>query len=131
MLAGRSSHFRASILLLVLTVPRLNEHMTTGVIRKIHASEESFLDMGAKLLDLTVDLGDVFAHDCPPISHYRIALRDKVWLRQLFVAPGDEVEPGANLAYFSTNRDETLDGVPVRALHVSIAGILAASDWWE
>ena len=53
-------------MLIVLTLPRINEHMTVAEIQTIHAAEGQFLDLGAKLLDLSIDLSSVAPHDCPP-----------------------------------------------------------------
>jgi hypothetical protein len=117
-------------LLLNLTLPRINEHMTTAVMRTIHAEVGSLLLPGAKLLDLSVDLSTVMPHDCPPVSLYRIALRDRVWLRKLAVALGDEMAIGADMALFSTEPEESLDGVPARAVRVTLAGIIDRSSWW-
>jgi hypothetical protein len=117
-------------LLLTLTLPRINEYMTTAVIKKIYASAGAALTVGAKLLDLSVDLSAVLPHDCPPVSLYRIALRDRVWLRGLDVAPGDEVGIGAALAHFSTEPDEPLGGEPARAVRITLAGIIDQSGWW-
>jgi hypothetical protein len=105
--------------------------MTTALVNKIYANEGVSLNVGAKLLDLRVDLSAAAPHDCPPVSYYRVALRDRVWLRRLTVAPGDDVEVGATMAQFSTESDEPLDGEPARAIRVTIAGILAESDWWS
>jgi hypothetical protein len=105
--------------------------MSTALIRTVYAAEGSALDIGAKLLDLTIDLSSVVAHDCPPISHYRIAIRDRGWLRRLLVAPGDNIETGAVMAQFTTEPDEPLDGGPARAMRITVAGILDQSDWWD
>ena len=118
-------------MLLNLTLPRFNEHMTSAVIEKIHAEVNTALPLGAKLLDLSIDLSAVMPHDCPPISLYRIALRDRVWLRKLAVTPGDDIAIGAVLAHFSTEPDEPLAGNPVRGVRVTIAGILDPSSWWH
>ena len=71
------------------------------------------------------------ANDCPPVTYHRIALRERVWLRRLQVAAGDEVAPGAVIAVFSTEPDETLDVAPQRPVRVSVAGILHEPDWWQ
>ena len=115
---------------MTLTLPRINELMTSAVVLAIHAAAGSALTPGAKLLDLSVDLSAAAAHDCPPISLYRIVLRDRAWLRRVAVARGDDVAVGALLAYFSTEPDEALDGKPARPVRVMIAGILAQEDGW-
>jgi len=118
-------------LLLNLTLPRINEHMTTAVIKTIHAEAGTALPLGAKLLDLSIDLSAMLPHDCPPVSMYRIALRDRVWLRKLAVAPGDEIAVGGVLAVFTTAPDESMDAEPDRAVRVTIAGIIDPSSWWS
>ena len=117
-------------MLILLTLPRTNEYMTEAVIRKIYATEGELLAVGAKFLDFAVDLSARVPHDCPPIQHYRLAVRDRAWLRRLKVAAGDEVPMGATLALFSTAPDEPLDGKPARAVRLSLAGIIDSSDWW-
>lgn len=116
-------------MLLNLTAPRINAYMTTAIVDAVHAAVGQALPVGGKLIDLTVDLSAAAPHDCPPIAHYRLTVRDKVWLRRLDVAPGDEPEVGASLALFSTEPDEPLDAAPARPVRVAIAGIIAESAW--
>jgi hypothetical protein len=117
-------------LLLTLTLPKLGEHMTTAVIKTLYGAPGTLLLPGSKLLDLSVDLSALIPQDCPPIALYRIALRERVWLRELAVTAGDEIPVAAPLARFSTDPDESLDAFPERALRVTIAGIVDASEWW-
>jgi hypothetical protein len=116
--------------LLTLALPRINEHMTTAVIAAIHASAGAPVVPGAMFADVTVDLSATAEQDCPPISYYRIVLRDRAWLRVLHVARGDEVAAGASLALFSTDPGEALDAAPARAIRTTIAGILAPVAGW-
>jgi pyruvate/2-oxoglutarate dehydrogenase complex dihydrolipoamide acyltransferase (E2) component len=118
-------------LLILLTLPRINEHMTVATIREIHAAEGEFLGPGAKILDLLVDLSSIAPHDCPPISLYRIAMRDKAWVRHLAVSRGDTVPVGTDLARFTTEPDEPLTGAPARAARITVAGIIDQTDWWS
>ena len=111
-------------MLLNLTLPQINPLMTTAVIDRIYAGVGAQIPLGSKLFDLTVDLSAAAPHDCPPIGHYRLVIRDRLWLRRLDVAPGDEPNVGASLALFSTEPDEPLDGVPVRQTRVAIVGII-------
>ncbi len=95
-------------MLLAFALPRVNPHMSSAIVSAIHARE-----------------GDALAaQDCPPISHFRVVLRERAWLRRLLVARGDEVAVGAPLAWFSTEPDEPLDAAPAREARISIAGIL-------
>jgi len=116
--------------LITLKLPRINQLMTVAGIRRIHAAEGDFLNLGAKLLDLTIDLSSVAPNDCPPISVYRLAMRDRVWLRRLVVSPGDDVAVGAELACFTTEADEPITGTPGRAARITVAGILDETNWW-
>lgn len=98
--------------------------MSSAKIDRVHALEGTFLKIGSKFLDLTVDLSDVSFEDCPPISHYRLALREGVWLRRLLVAAGDEPEVGAALALATTSPDDPLEGAPQRSARITTAGIV-------
>ena len=118
-------------MLLNLTLPRINPEMTTATIDRILIAVGGAVPLGGKLLDLTVDLSAAAPHDCPPISHYRLVARDRVWLRRLDVAAGSEPEVGASLALFSTEPDEPLSGPPARSLRVAVAGIIPQASWDE
>lgn len=118
-------------MLLALTLPRINPLMTVAVIQKVYATEGELLTVGAKLMDLRVDLSSVAPHDCPPISYYRIAMRDRAWLRRLDVSAGGNVGVGASLACFTTEADEPLEGAPGRAARITLAGILDQTNWWS
>ena len=111
-------------MLLTLTLPRIHERMPTARIEAVHAAAGAELRFGAKLVDLTVDLSAAAEQDCPPISHYRIVLLDRGWLRDLRIARGDEIPVGATMATLSTAPDEPLEAAPARAARTSIAGIL-------
>jgi hypothetical protein len=116
-------------LLLNLNVPRINDYMASALIETVHASVGQALAPGAKLFDMTVDLSLAAPHDCPPISHYRMVLREKAHLRRLFVEPGEEAAVGAPLALFSTDPDEPLDAAPGRMARIAIATIMFQSIW--
>ena len=126
----RVRHRGASIVLLTLVLPRIGEHTSIVTVKTVHAAEGAFLRPNAKLFDLAVDLSAALAHDCPPVSRFRIALRDPAWVRRLAVSEGDTVAPGALLGLFSSEANEPLEDAPARALRVSIAGILDQSGWW-
>jgi hypothetical protein len=117
--------------ILTLNLPRLSELMTTARVDKIHAEPGTLLEPGAALIDLRVDLSEAFAHDCPPISRYRIVLRERAWLRDLSVAHGAEIDVDAPLARFSTQDQEALQGQPSRRARVAIAGIVGDDSAWH
>ena len=116
-------------MLLALTLPQINPYMTNAIIDVIHAGEGALIPIGGKLIDLTIALRAAAPHDCPPVSHYRLVARDRVWLRKLCVEPGSEPETGALLALFTTEQDEAIEGPPARQIRVSIAGIIRQSAW--
>ena len=118
-------------MLLTLTLPRIHDLMTAATIEAVYARAGDALAVGAKLCDLTVDLSAVAAQDCPPISHFRLVLRERLWVRDVAAMPRGDVAVGATLMRFTTSPDEPLDGVPAREVRVSIAGILAQTDAWE
>lgn len=118
-------------MLLNLTLPPINPYMSVGLINAIHASEGQALALGAKLMDVTIDLSAAAAHDCPPISHYRLVVRDRVWLRRLDVTMGDSPAVGDSLALFSTEADEPLDATPARQVRLTIAGVIAQPAWGD
>jgi hypothetical protein len=116
-------------LLLNLNVPRINDYMASARIETVHGCEGQLLAAGAKLFDMTVDLSLAAPHDCPPISHYRMVLRERAHLRRLYVRRGDEPAVGAALALFSTDPDEPVDGAPGRMARTVIATIMFQSIW--
>ena len=118
-------------MLLTLSLPRINEPMLSAVIAAIHAPVGAQLAVGSKLVDLTVDLTAIAAQDCPPISHFRMVIRERAWLREIFVARGDEIAVAARIALFSTEPDEPLDAAPAREVRVAIAGILMQAPAWS
>ena len=116
-------------LLLNLNVPRINDYMTSARIETVHASVGDRLLPGAKLFDMTVDLSLAAPHDCPPISHYRMIMREGAYLRRLDIEPGEEPLVDALLALFSTDAAEPLDAAPGRPARVAIATIMYQSIW--
>ena len=116
-------------MLLNLVLPRINPFMTTAVIDLIHAETNAMMPVGGKFLDLTIDLRAAAPHDCPPVSHFRLVVRDQAWLRRLDVAPRDTLAVGASLALFSTEPDEPLDGPVARQARLAVAGIMPQITW--
>src|SRR5512141_2423040 len=117
--------------ILTLTLPRIMEGMDAALVRKVHGAVGTELAPGAKLVDLSIDLSAVAPHDCPPITLYRVALRERAWLRALNAPAGSSIEPGCVLARFSTTPDEPLGQSDAREVRVTIAGISHPPEWWE
>jgi hypothetical protein len=89
------------------------------------------LSPGSRLFDVSVDLSAAVAHDCPPVSYFRICLSESAWLRQWSVATGDEVAAGSVLALFSSSPDEPSPPVVTNTARLSVAGIVCEIGWWE
>ena len=98
--------------------------MSGATIECVFAAEGDALKMGSKLVDLSVDLTSAFAQECPPISYYRIVVRETAILRRIEARPGDFVGIDSLVALFSTEPDEPLDQPAARALRVTVAGIM-------
>jgi hypothetical protein len=120
-----------SNVLLTLKLPKLVAGMTDAKIEKVFVGEGQFLMPGTKFCDLRIDLSAVAAHDCPPVSFFRIVFRDRAWVRQLDVASGDTRIVDAELALFSTVQDEAVNSTAARSARFSTAGIIYHSNWWD
>ncbi len=104
--------------------------MSGATIECLYAAPGEMLRPGTKLLDLSVDLGSAFAQECPPISFYRIVMREPAWLRAINVAPGQFCALDEVIALFSTDPEETLIEAPARAIRTTTAGILHHGGMW-
>ena len=104
--------------------------MRTAVVQAVHALEDAQLPAGGKLVDVCVDLSDVVQHDCPAISYFRIAVRERGYVRRIFVSRGDEIAAGAAIATLSTEALEPIEDVALRSARLTIAGILYQPEWW-
>lgn len=98
--------------------------MSGATIECIYPEAGEALKMGSKLVDLSVDLSSAFAQECPPVSYYRIVLREKAFLRSIEPASGDLLEVNDRIALFSTQADEPLDKEIARPLRMTVAGIM-------
>ena len=118
-------------MILSVALPRINPMMTSAVIEAVYPSEGGALQLGEKFLDVKVDLSVAVPHDCPPISFYRISMRERVWLCKILVSPGQEVPVDAPLGIFSVESGGDISMAAERAARVSIVGILPHSGWWS
>ena len=114
-----------------LRLARINPNMSAGVIECLYVEDGAALKVGDKLLDLSVDLSSGFAQFCPPVSYFRVVVREKVWLRKLLVEPGQNCDVGELLGIFSTEPDRTDDDTPARPLRITTAGIAYHSNMWS
>jgi hypothetical protein len=113
-----------------LRLTKINPNMNAAVIECVYAKEGSALKVGEKLWDLSVDLSSGFSQYCPPISYFRVVVREKVWLQKLLVVPGDSCDVGKLMAVFSTEQDTPTEGAPARPLRITTAGIAHHSGMW-
>ncbi|MBA3056062.1 MAG: hypothetical protein FP826_14305 [Sphingomonadales bacterium] len=105
--------------------------MTGATTQCCYAAPGDALKMGSKLVDLSVDLSSAFAQECPPVSYYRIVLREPAFLRAITAKPGDFTAVDAPLALFSSTPDEPLDEAPARPVRVTVAGIMHHDAMWS
>jgi hypothetical protein len=114
-----------------LRLPKINPNMSSAVVECCYANLGTLLKAGDKLFDLSVDLSSGFSQYCPPISYFRVVVREKLWLQKTFVVPGDGCDVGAILALFSTEPDETIEATPTRAIRITTAGITHHQGLWS
>ena len=113
-----------------LRLSKINSNMSSAVVECSYAEPGTFLKAGDKLFDLSVDLSSGFSQYCPPISYFRVVVREKLWLRKTLVIPGDNCDVGALLALFSTEPGEAIEAAPARAIRVTTAGITHHPGLW-
>src|SRR6202047_3806512 len=112
-------------------LPKINPNMSAAVVECAYANSEALLKVGDKLFDLSVDLSSGFSQYCPPISYFRVVVREKLWLRKTLVAPGDDCEIAQLLAVFSQEQDDPDDEAPARPLRITTAGISHHPGMWS
>ncbi len=117
-------------MILDFKLPLISPHMTEAVIECLHAQPGSALKTGSKLLDLSVDLSSAFPQDCPPITFYRIVMRENVILREFRFVAGQPCRVGELIAVFSTAADEATDQPAARDIRFTMAGIIHHSGMW-
>lgn len=105
-------------------LPAIVPQMVEAKVLRFLAKEGERLAIGAGLIELEVDLSSFVSHDCPPVSYYRIVLREAVYLRRFAVAVGQTVPIGGLIAQLSPTPDEPLDGDAARRVRVNVAGVI-------
>ena len=105
-------------------LPAIVPQMVEAKVLQLLAKEGDGLAMGAGLVELEVDLSSYVIHDCPPISYFRIVLREAAWLRRFAVTVGETVPVGRIIAQLSTTPDESLGGDGARRVRVNVAGVI-------
>lgn len=113
---------------LELHLPAIMEQMSEAKILRVMAQEGDQLSIGSPLLELEVNLSSLVAHDCPPVSYFRIVLREAAYLRRMAVAAGQTVPVGVLLAVLGQSAGIEPEGEAARRLRVNVAGILPQWD---
>jgi hypothetical protein len=110
-------------------LPLINPHMSGATIEYLHSGPAA-LKMGAKFLDVSVDLGSAFAQECPPVSFYRFVMREPAWLRRIEARPGQHYSVDEQVALFSSDPEESLDQPVARPVRLTVAGIMHHRAMW-
>ncbi len=110
-------------MILSLVMPRIGAQVQQASVHKIIANPGDELRPGTPLLEIRVDIGSAKAQDCPPLSFFRIIATERAHLRTVEVAPGGLLAVGAPLGLASTDRTESLDAAPTRALRLTSVAI--------
>jgi hypothetical protein len=118
-------------LLFDLRIPKVSEHMVEALIETTYGRESLQMKIGSKIVDFSVDLSSGFAQNCPPISYYRVVLRENLWLRKILVSPGGRFAAGTSVATFSTSPDEPSDAAVTRPVRIMTAGIVYHNGMWS
>ncbi len=105
-------------------LPLIMPQMSAATVECLYVEPGEAVKMGSKLADLRVDLSSAFAQECPPVSYYRIVLRERAFVRSISATPGDLLEVDAPFVLFSTDPDEPLDPPATRPMRTTIAGIM-------
>lgn len=105
-------------------LPSIVAQMSGATIECLHAKPGDAVKMGSKLFDVSVDLSSAFAQECPPISYFRVVMREPGYLRKLDLTPGQYCQLDELLAVFSTTPDEALDAPAARSVRTTVAGIV-------
>jgi hypothetical protein len=104
--------------------------MSEALMECLYTAPGSALKTGDKLFDVSVDLSNNFSQDCPPVSFFRIIIREAAVLRDLRVSRGQPCKVGELIAVFSTATDEATDQPPQRGIRFATAGIIHHSEMW-
>jgi hypothetical protein len=111
-------------------LPIISPHMSVALVECVYPTPGAALKTGDKLLDLRVDLTGSFAQDCPPISYYRIIMRENAVLRAYVLGAGASCKPGDLIAVLSTGAEEAMDQPPQRIIRFATAGIVHHPAMW-
>ena len=78
-------------------------------IVSIYASEDQLLSRGCRILDLKIDMQSSLAHDCPSINFYRLVMLESMWLRKIFISPGEATQANSLIGIFTSDQYEDIE----------------------
>jgi hypothetical protein len=117
-------------MILTVVLPDSLVGVRSAEVHAVHCSAGEELKRGGKILDLKVDLSSVFEHDCPPVSFYRLAACNRLWVRDVSAKVGATALVGETLVLCSTTPDEDLNTSQQQPARVSVIAILGHADIW-
>ena len=113
-----------------LILPQIVPQMTNARVECIYASVGDSLQIGTKLLDISVDLSSAFAQECPPVSFYRIVARDRGIIRLQDLVEGQKIDVGQVLSVITDTKEADTNAPVDRPLRATIAGIIHHEAMW-
>lgn len=116
-------------MILEFRLPLLIPHMSEALIECLYAVPDATLKAGDRLVDLRVDLSSAFSQDCPPISYFRIILRENAILREFRLNCGQYCKVGELIAEFSSVAEGRDPRAP-RGVRFATAGIMHHQGMW-
>jgi hypothetical protein len=128
--ACRLIPYHATKMILEFRMPVISPHSKDALIECLYVVPGAPVKMGDALLDLSINLSHNFSQDCPPISFYRIVVREKAILREVRFERGQSCRVGDVIAVFSTEPDELLGPPAARGIRVATAAIVYHSGLW-
>ncbi len=117
-------------MILDFKLPAVSPHVNEALLECIYVSAGTAVKPGDKLLDLSVNLNNAFEQDCPPVSFFRVIVREKAIMREFRAARGESRKLDEVVAIFSTDPNEPLDQPAQRGLRVATAGIIHHAGLW-
>jgi hypothetical protein len=112
-------------------LPELVNGMTGATLECAYVREGEAVAAGTKVFDISVDLSSAFAQECPPISYFRVIVREAVAIRRLMFAPGQNIGVGDLVALFSSTLDQDLTAPVERQVRIATAGIMHHDAMWS
>jgi hypothetical protein len=112
-------------------LPKINPNMSAATLECIYVQPGTLLKSGDKLFDLSVDLSSGYSQYCPPISYFRVVMREKLWLQKTMLSLGDSCEVGSLLALFTAEKTDSIEDPPTRTIRIATAGIAHHQGLWS